>query len=152
MEKNMQFSNLLFEYLIQRRLAVSQIVFCKRSADIELTVIAKKREDGVLVVRICISFLVWLMSSRIDGLVLCRYYIQHCFISRPSYSFVSEDAGLDPGIVPTLTRAVRSSSSRLDLIRPYCFIWHGHRAYHVAVLWMRTGFNANQNPGSENHA
>ncbi len=30
------------------------------------------------------------------------YYIQHCFICRPSDSTVSEDAGMDPRTVPTL--------------------------------------------------
>jgi hypothetical protein len=30
------------------------------------------------------------------------YFIQHCFIYRPSDSVVSEDAGIDPGTVVQL--------------------------------------------------
>jgi hypothetical protein len=37
------------------------------------------------------------------------YFIQHCFICRPSDSNVSEDAGIEPGTVATSELAVRHS-------------------------------------------
>jgi hypothetical protein len=37
------------------------------------------------------------------------YFIQHCFVFRPSDSTVSEDAGIEPRTVLTLTLAVRRS-------------------------------------------
>jgi hypothetical protein len=45
------------------------------------------------------------------------YFIQHCFISRPSDSTVSEDAGIGPRTVATSALAVRRSIiTRLDII------------------------------------
>ncbi len=41
---------------------------------------------------------------------LCMYFIQHCFICRPSDSTVSEDAGIEPRTVATAALAVRRSS------------------------------------------
>jgi hypothetical protein len=38
------------------------------------------------------------------------YFIQHCFICRPSDSTVSEDAGIEPNTVATSALAVRRSS------------------------------------------
>ncbi len=38
------------------------------------------------------------------------YFIQHCFICRPSDSTVSEDAGIEPRIVVTLALSVRHSN------------------------------------------
>ncbi len=38
------------------------------------------------------------------------YFLQHCFICRPSYSTVSEDAGIEPRSVSTLALAVRRSN------------------------------------------
>jgi hypothetical protein len=38
------------------------------------------------------------------------YYIQHCFICRPSDSTVSEDAGIEPRTVTTTALAVRRSN------------------------------------------
>ncbi len=75
------------------------------------------------------------------GIFLCMYFIQHCFICRPSDSTVSEDAGIEPRTVATSALAVRrschlatshphSASSyplRLDLI-------HGWDAYLFAHL------------------
>ena len=40
----------------------------------------------------------------------CMYFIQHCFICRPSDSTVSEDAGIEPRTVATSALAVRRSS------------------------------------------
>ncbi len=39
------------------------------------------------------------------------YFIQHCFICRPSSSSVSEDAGIEPRIVATLALTVRLSNN-----------------------------------------
>jgi hypothetical protein len=52
------------------------------------------------------------------------YFIQHCFICRPSDSTVSEDAWIEPRTVATLALSVRRSNhsarspprSRFDLI------------------------------------
>ncbi len=41
--------------------------------------------------------------------IFVMYFIQHCFISRPSDSFVSEDAGIEPRTVATVALAVRRS-------------------------------------------
>ncbi len=41
---------------------------------------------------------------------LCMYFIQYCFICRPSNSTVSEDAGIEPRTVATSALAVRRSS------------------------------------------
>jgi hypothetical protein len=38
------------------------------------------------------------------------YYVQHCFICRPSDSTVSEDAGIESSTVATSALAVRRSS------------------------------------------
>ncbi len=44
------------------------------------------------------------------------YYIQHCFICRPSDSTVSEDAEIEPRTVATSALAVRRSNhSAIDL-------------------------------------
>jgi hypothetical protein len=43
-------------------------------------------------------------------LCMYRYFIQHCFIGRPSESTVSEDAGIEPRTVATSALAVRRSS------------------------------------------
>ncbi len=42
-------------------------------------------------------------------LMFFQYFIQHCIICRPSYSIVSENAGIEPRTVATLTSAVRRS-------------------------------------------
>ncbi len=44
------------------------------------------------------------------GFFLFMYYIQHCFICRPSGSTVSEDAGIEPRTVATMALAVRRSN------------------------------------------
>ncbi len=44
-----------------------------------------------------------------------RYFIQHCFIFRPSDSTVSEDAGVELRIVANLALASDALTSRLDL-------------------------------------
>jgi hypothetical protein len=60
---------------------------------------------------------------------LC-YYIQHCFICRPSDFTVSEDAGMEPRTVATSTLAVRRSNHyRLDLI---------HFSYRFSVILLLT--------------
>ncbi len=41
---------------------------------------------------------------------LSMYFIQHCFICRPSDSLVSADAGIEPRTVATSALAVRRSS------------------------------------------
>ncbi len=51
------------------------------------------------------------------------YFIQHCFICRPSDSTVPMDAGIEPRTVAAGASAVRRSNTRLDLIRrldPIC--------------------------------
>ncbi len=61
------------------------------------------------------------MLNRGDFFYFVQYFIQHCFICRPSDSTVSEDAGIDPR---TSAPAVRRSNlldrshphTRLDLI------------------------------------
>jgi len=42
--------------------------------------------------------------------VCTMYFIQHCFICRPSDSIVSEDAGIEPRTVATTSLAVRCSN------------------------------------------
>jgi hypothetical protein len=44
------------------------------------------------------------------------YFIQHCFICRPSDSTVSEDAGIEPRTDATLALAVRRTNTLLDQI------------------------------------
>jgi hypothetical protein len=48
-----------------------------------------------------------------------HYFIQHCFICRPSDSTVSEDAGIKPRTVATMALAVRRSnqSARSHYVR-----------------------------------
>ncbi len=41
-----------------------------------------------------------------------QYFIQHCFIFRPSDSTVSEDAGIEPRIISILALAARRSIER----------------------------------------
>jgi hypothetical protein len=41
---------------------------------------------------------------------LCMYFIQYCFVCRPSDSTVSKDAGLEPRTVATSAMALRRSS------------------------------------------
>jgi hypothetical protein len=43
------------------------------------------------------------------------YFIQHCFICRPSDSTVSEDAGNEPRSVATLQWQADALTTRLDL-------------------------------------
>jgi hypothetical protein len=45
------------------------------------------------------------------------YYIQHCFICRPSDSTVPTDAGIEPRTFATGALASDSLTTRLDLIR-----------------------------------
>ncbi len=45
------------------------------------------------------------------------YIIQHCFIWRPSYSIVSEDAGIEPRTVALALAVRRSNHSATDLIQ-----------------------------------
>ncbi len=45
-----------------------------------------------------------------------KYFIQHCFICRPSYSTVPEDAGIEPRTVATWHWLSYALTSRLDLI------------------------------------
>jgi hypothetical protein len=53
------------------------------------------------------------------GIFLCT--ITHCFVNRPSYSAVSEDAGIEPRTFATLGLAVGRSfyCTRLDLINHF---------------------------------
>jgi hypothetical protein len=44
------------------------------------------------------------------------YYIQHCFICRPSDSTVSEDAGTEPRTVATTALTVGALTTWLNLI------------------------------------
>jgi hypothetical protein len=55
------------------------------------------------------------------------YFIQHCFICRPSDSTVSEDAGIEPRTVATLVlNATHSITTRLDLIRKFTVQQESH--------------------------
>jgi hypothetical protein len=45
-----------------------------------------------------------------DSLLSFMYFIQHCFIYRPSDSTVPEDAGIEPINVATLALGVRRSN------------------------------------------
>jgi len=47
--------------------------------------------------------------------LFCMYVIQHCFIRRPSDSTVSEDAGIEPRTVATLTLVVRRFNHSANL-------------------------------------
>jgi hypothetical protein len=75
-----------------------------------------------------------LYSSRFNGFLkiffwgdflFFSYYIQHCFICRPSDSTVPTDAGIEPRTVATGALAVRSDAltTRLDLIRIFLVGW-----------------------------
>jgi hypothetical protein len=81
---------------------------------------------------------VWLWSSSspfckqwdfLDFLGYFVYFIQHCFISRPSEFTVSEDAEIEPRTVATLVWAVRRSnhSARSHLYA----IAHTHLERHL---------------------
>jgi hypothetical protein len=51
-----------------------------------------------------------------DFYLFFKYFIQHCFIRRPSNYTVSEDAGILLRIVATLGLVVRALTTRLYLI------------------------------------
>jgi hypothetical protein len=70
------------------------------------------------------------------------YFIQHCFISRPSDSNVSEDAGIEPRtVIANFALAARALTTRLDLIhnsaRPHP---HSARPYTHRVIFPWTIF------------
>ncbi len=48
--------------------------------------------------------------EQIQGIFHIRYFIQHCFICRPSDSTASEEAGIEPRTVATLALAARRSN------------------------------------------
>jgi hypothetical protein len=50
--------------------------------------------------------LYWI-ENKLFLLFIIYFYIQHCFICRPSDSNVSEDAGIEPRTVATTALAVR---------------------------------------------
>jgi hypothetical protein len=52
------------------------------------------------------------LYSRSGQGLLHIYFLQHCFICRPSDSTVSEDAGIEPRTVATVALAVRCSHPR----------------------------------------
>jgi hypothetical protein len=58
----------------------------------------------------------------------CMYFIQHCFICRPSDSTVSEDAGIEPRTVATSALAVRRSSHSATLHLIHTRLTHPHSA------------------------
>ncbi len=55
-------------------------------------------------------------------LFLFMYFIQHCFICRPSDSIVSEDAGIDPRTVATLALTALETVLCQDFFIFYCTI------------------------------
>ncbi len=81
----------------------------------------KKKQELLPPVTIkCVKFQIWPLKSLksrlnfsadfyIYGMYLqvWIFFIQHCFICRPSDSIVSEDAGIEPWTVATLVLAVR---------------------------------------------
>jgi hypothetical protein len=82
---------------------------------------------------------------------LFMYFIQHCFICRPSDSTVSQDAGIDPGLlrVATSAMAVRRSNHSARSQPLFCIFFGGlecigHSYSSVAHLvflrdfWIRT--------------
>ncbi len=72
---------------------------------------------------------------------LCLYFIQHCFICRPTDSTVSEGAGIEPRKVVTSALAVRRSShsatshpySRLHLIHTRLHLIHTEFDYNYSI-------------------
>jgi hypothetical protein len=61
-------------------------------------------------------------KRKVNKGIFCMYFIQPCFIRRPSDSTVSEDARIESRVVTTLTLVVRRSNysvrqTRLDLKR-----------------------------------
>jgi hypothetical protein len=57
-------------------------------------------------------FFFFLKYGRIFYFIFSSYYIQHCFICRPSDSTVPTDAGIEPRTVATGALAVRRSVSQ----------------------------------------
>jgi hypothetical protein len=71
-------------------------------------------------------------SLKKDFLVLFIYDIQHCFICHPSYSTVSEDAGIEPRTVATTVLAVRHSNHSA---RSHPLDTSGTLIVYVHVCW-----------------
>ncbi len=55
-------------------------------------------------------FIIFLQGDFYWIFYVCRYFIQHCFICRPSDSTLSENAGIEPRTVATSAFTVRRSS------------------------------------------
>ncbi len=78
--------------------------------------------------RLFCSSLCWkLKNGNFFDFFLFMYVIQHCFICRPSYSTVSEDAGIESRIVATLALTVRRSN-HLARSHPQSARSHPHSA------------------------
>jgi hypothetical protein len=63
------------------------------------------------------------LMSTMSCFYFSMYFIQHCFICRPTDSTVSEDAGIEPRTVATSALAVRRSS--------HAATSHPHLIHHV---------------------
>ncbi len=50
---------------------------------------------------VTLTLVFWSRRKKVKqtGGFLCMYFIQHCFICRPSDSIVSEDAGIEPSLL-----------------------------------------------------
>ncbi len=68
----------------------------------------------------CVSIftIIFFFTNFLGDFLFFSYYIQHCFICRPSDSTVPRDAGIEPRTVATGALTVRRSNHyRLHLIR-----------------------------------
>jgi hypothetical protein len=68
---------------------------------------------------------------------LCMYFIKHCIICRPSYSTVTEDAGIEP-------RTVSSSklADRRDALALFIILCSSHSATSHPIIMDEDIFNA----------
>jgi hypothetical protein len=62
------------------------------------------------------------------------YFVQHCFICRPSDSTVSEDVGIEPRTVATVRRSSHSATSHLI----YIYHFYQYRLFIcINTLWSK---------------
>jgi hypothetical protein len=80
------------------------------------------------------------------------YFIQHCFICRPSDSTVSADAEIQPGPVATSALASDDLASRLHLIHQPQRITTQQTRFHPRFGPWLLYLNADLHPGSHTNA
>ncbi len=76
-------------------------------------------------------------------MIFCHYFIQHCFICRPSDSTVSEEVGIDPRSVMTSALAIRrfNHSGRSHPPRLYLI---NRRLDPQSTVYMQSAFHSSR--------